>query len=122
MSRRPRPLTVCRLEDRTNPGGGSFDATTGTFNFSVAVQYNATDAELAAIRTAFQIGSDVIADATDGQHHFGNVTIVNNSGASSEAEFYVWKRDASNPGRPNAQPAGYGTRGRAAFVGARVKL
>ena len=83
-------------------GGGS-----GDFNFCVSVRFNATDAQLNQIRTAFQNGSDVLLDATDGQHRFGTITIVNDSGASQSAEY--WVNDST--GRAVATYAQYGVRG-----------
>jgi hypothetical protein len=86
-------------------GNGSFDS--GNFNFCVSVRFNASNAQLQQIRTAFQNGSDVLADATDGQHRFGKITIVNDSGASQSSEYWV------NPGtgRAFATFGRYGNRG-----------
>jgi calcium-activated chloride channel regulator 4 len=61
----------------------------GKFNFCVSVRFNATEAQLQIIRRAFEDASQIIADATDGHHRFGTINIVNNSGASEEAEFWV---------------------------------
>lgn len=86
-------------------GNGRFSG--GTYDFCVSVRFNATDAQLAQIRSAFQAASDVFADATDGQQRFGKVTIVNDSGASATAEYWV------NPGagRAYATLGKYGKRG-----------
>jgi len=88
------------------PGGaGTFG--NGAFNFCASVRFNATPAQLALIRTGFQNGSDVLLDATDNQHRFGTIWLVNNSGASATAEYWV------NPGlgRANAWLNQYGFRG-----------
>ena len=102
-----KALQLTRLEDRVNPGSGTFDAATGTFDFCVSLRFNASDAEIALIKSAFQTGSDVLADATDGQHRFGQVSIMNNSGGGAAADFWIFKQD----GRPNAPLRGYGARG-----------
>ena len=104
-----RMASVCPevqlLEERINPGGGTFQS--GAFNFCVSVRFNATAAQLAQIQTAFQNGSQILADATDGQHRFGEVTLVNDSGASQSAEFWV----NSGAGRAYATYGQYGVRG-----------
>jgi hypothetical protein len=86
-------------------GNGTFES--GAFNYCVSVRFNATPAELNQIRTAFQNGSDVLLDATDGQHRFGQITIVNDSGASQSAEYWV----NSRAGRAYATYGQYGIRG-----------
>src|SRR5262245_22783864 len=77
------------LEARINPGAGTF--ANGMFNFSVAVGFDATDAQLATIRDRFQRASQVLADATDGGHRFGEITILNNAGAGAfpRADFLI---------------------------------
>ena len=79
----------------------------GQYNFCVSVRFNATAAQLQQIRDAFQNASQIFADATDGQQRFGTVTVVNNSGASDSAEYWV------NPGagRAYATYGQYGVRG-----------
>jgi Mg-chelatase subunit ChlD len=86
-------------------GNGSFD--NGEHNFCVSVRFNASAAQLQQIRTAFQNASQVVADATDGQHRFGTVTLVNGSGASQSAEFWVHP----GQGRAYATAGDYGVRG-----------
>ena len=49
----------------------------------------------------------MILDATDGQHRFGNITIINDSRGGESAEFWVHEK----AGRADASPAGYGVRG-----------
>ena len=89
----------------THAGNGTFDA--GAFNFCVSVRFNATAPQLTQIRTAIQSGSDILLDATDGQHRLGRVTIVNDSGASQSAEYWV----NSGTGRAYATFGRYGFRG-----------
>jgi len=89
----------------TLAGNGTFDS--GNFNYCVSVRFNANASQLDQIRTAIQSGSDVLADATDGQHRFGRVTIVNDSGASQSAEYWV----NAGTGRAFATIARYGFRG-----------
>lgn len=77
-------------------GDGTFSTTdgiNGTFDFCVVIQFNATPTQLEFMRRAFQRGSDVLADATEGHHRFGKVNIVNNCGngcaAAASAEWFV---------------------------------
>lgn len=86
-------------------GNGTFDG--GVHNFCVSVRFNATNAQRQQIRTAFQNGSQILADATDGQHRFGTVRIVNNSGASNSADYWINPGD----GRAYATYGKYGVRG-----------
>jgi uncharacterized repeat protein (TIGR01451 family) len=88
-----------------NAGNGRFN--NGVYDFCISVRFNASDAELQKIRDAFQRGSQVFADATDGQQRFGTITIVNNSGATETAEYWV-NRGA---GRAYATIGQYGIRG-----------
>lgn len=101
------PLTVERLEDRVTPGSGTFF--NGQFNFSVAVLFNANTTQLDAIRDRFQRGSQVLADATDNQHRFGTVTILNNAGtaARGRADYWIFP----NEGRAVATYGLYGLPG-----------
>jgi Mg-chelatase subunit ChlD len=98
-------LFIVALPEAGFAGNGTFKD--GKFNFCVSVRFNATDAQLAQIRTAFQNASQVLADATDGQHRFGTVTIVNNSGASQSAEYWV----NAGSGRAYATFGKFGIRG-----------
>lgn len=86
-------------------GNGTFD--NGHFHFCVSVRFDASDAELQQIRTAFENASQVLADATDGQHRFGTVTIVNDSGATQSADYWV----NADTGRAYATIGKYGVRG-----------
>jgi hypothetical protein len=76
-------------------GTGTF--VNGEFNFCVSIRFKATDQELVTIRNAFQEASQILADATDGQHRFGTIHLVNNSGASDVAEYWIHgKEDRAN--------------------------
>ena len=86
-------------------GNGTFD--NGVYDFCVSVRFDATAAELTQIRTAFENASQIFADATDGQQRFGTITLVNDSGASQSADYWV---HAGN-GRANATLGRYGERG-----------
>lgn len=70
------------------------------------MRFNANETQLAAIRQRFDRANQFLADATDGQHQFGTITIVNNSGASDEAEFWI------HPGGGRANAGAYGIRRR----------
>lgn len=93
------------LEDRALLAAGTFE--NGQFNFCVSVRFDATEAQLTQIRTAFQNASQILADATDGQHRFGTITIINDSGGTQAAEYFVHSGD----GRAYATQGKYGVRG-----------
>ena len=98
-------LIILLLPVVAQAGNGTYK--NGQFNFCVSVRFNATAAQLQQIRDAFQNASQILADATDGQHRFGTVTIVNNSGASESAEYWV----NAGTGRAYATYGQYGVRG-----------
>jgi hypothetical protein len=93
------------LEDRALLAAGTFE--NGQFSFCVSVRFDATEAQLTQIRTAFQNASQILADATDGQHRFGTITIINDSGGTQAAEYFVHPGN----GRANATQGKYGVRG-----------
>lgn len=68
------------------------------------MRFNATQAQLDAIKVRFERASQILADATDGQHQFGKIAIINNSEASDEAEFWIF------PGAERAEAQTYGVR------------
>jgi hypothetical protein len=106
-------LSLTVMCGTASAGTGTFrrtGPTTGVFDFCVSVRFNATEEQLQRIMLGFDAASQVLADATDGHHRFGNVNIVNNGGAVEAAEFWV------NPGNFRAHGArGYygDARGRA---------
>ncbi|HKP37651.1 MAG TPA: carbohydrate-binding protein [Pyrinomonadaceae bacterium] len=85
-------------------GTGTFR--NGKFNFCVSVRFNATAEQLQRIREVFSVANQILADATDGQHQFGTISIINNSGASDQAEFWIHPEGI----RANASGS-YGARG-----------
>jgi Mg-chelatase subunit ChlD len=93
----------------TEAGNGKVRIVGGVklLDFCVSIRFNATAAEIAEIERALTDGSAVLADATDGQFRFGNIHIVNNSGASEQAE--IWIHPAA--GRANATAGNYGKSG-----------
>ncbi|MCP3915303.1 MAG: VWA domain-containing protein [bacterium] len=97
--------TLVLAAPRALAGDGTF--LNGEFNFCVSVRFNASPTELDRIKDQFVAASQLLADATDSQHRFGTVTIVNDSGASRSAEFWVH----AGTGRANAHAGGYGKRG-----------
>src|SRR5919106_5627400 len=75
-------------EGVNNAGTGTFKK--GAFNFCVSVRFNATPEQLQKIRTGFQQASELLEDATNGQHYFGNISIVNNDkSAGVNADFWI---------------------------------
>lgn len=90
-------------------GTGTFKD--GQFNFCVSLRFQATPDEMSNVRNRFIRASQVIADATDGQHRFGTVTIVDNSQASEQAEFWIVRRASVGGVTSNAFGAEYGVQG-----------
>src|SRR6185503_10246635 len=99
------------MAGKASAGTGKFEPDGnggGKFNFCVSVRFNASAAQLQIIRNAFETGSQILADATDGHHRFGTVNIVNNDSSSSEeAEFWV----VLNNGRPIGTYGKFGKKG-----------
>lgn len=61
------------------------------FNVSVAVQFNATAAELTAIQNLVSAGSATLFDVTDGQAEIGEAFIYNNAfGTGSDADIRIY--------------------------------
>ena len=80
------------LQATAYAGKGTFrktGPTTGVFDFCVSLTFQADDTQLNKIKAVLQRASDVLADATEGQHRFGNVNIVNNGGALDGAEILI---------------------------------
>ena len=76
-------------------------------DFCVSIRFNATAAQIIEIKRGFTEGSAILLDATDGQFELGNIYIVNDSGASDQAEAWI------NPeaGRAYATYGRYGVAG-----------
>lgn len=98
-------LAMSGLNQTAEAGNGSFKS--GEYEFCVSVRFKATAAQISAIQSAFQRGSQILEDATDGQHRFGTIRVVNNSGASDTSEYWV----NSGSGRAYATAGDYGKRG-----------
>lgn len=94
------------LSQNANAGTGRNN--NGVFDFCVSVRFDATPTQLTIIEDVFRRGSQILSDATNGQHRFGTVTIVNNSGCSNAAEYWV----NSGEGRAYATLGEYGVRGK----------
>jgi Mg-chelatase subunit ChlD len=77
-------------EDSDCPGSTCFDR--NVFNISVAVHYDASNADLTAIENLISAGSAVLFDVTDGQAEIGQATIHNNAFGTSEADLRVYPR------------------------------
>jgi len=75
-------------EDGDCPGSTCFDR--NVFNISVAVHYDASDADLTAIEDLVEAGSDMLFDITDGQAEIGQATIHNNAFGTSEADLRIY--------------------------------
>ncbi len=92
--------------------GGNGNFRDGVYDFCVAVLFNATPAQLAAIRAKFTEGNRVFADALDGQQRFGTITIVNDCtidnkcGSLEVVEFWI----LPGGGRAYATSGTYGER------------
>ncbi len=101
-----------------NAGTGKFK--NGAFNFCVSVRFNATADQLQKIRTGFQQASELLEDATDGQHYFGNISIVNNDAKSSGLNADFWIVPSNSPlligGQSNAPTGTFGMRGQTAYI------
>ncbi|MHC4218416.1 MAG: VWA domain-containing protein [Planctomycetota bacterium] len=112
MTRHLYAITVSVLTVAAAPA----PAGTGTFrqlpddshvlDFCISVQFDATAAQLDRIRTVAEGASDLLADVTDGALRFGNVSIIDESGASSEAEIWILPEE----GVANAIDGFYGVR------------
>lgn len=102
-------ILVGLLPTDTTAGTGTIREQGGVkyADFCVSIRFNASTAEIDKIKQAFTGGNAVLADATDGQFAFGKVDIVNNSGASNEADVWILE----NSGRAFATCGSYGTPG-----------
>lgn len=94
-------------------GDGTFTTSNGidgTFNFCVALRFNATATQIQKIQKAFQKASDILADATEGHHRFGTINIINNAGPEdiASAEFVVGNDLGIRGSAPPAEHIGYG--------------
>ena len=82
-------MALIIVAGRASAGTGKFEPDGnggGKFNFCVSVRFNATSAQLQIIKNAFETGSQILADATDGHHQFGAPTKHSSSGAGQSVE------------------------------------
>ena len=107
LSKTPIACALALLAAAVPASAGSGRFKNGAYEFCVSVRFAATPAELQQIRDAFQNASQILSDATDGQHTFGLVMLVNDSGASQSAEYWIHAGD----GRAYATQGNYGVRG-----------
>ncbi|MCA9322709.1 MAG: VWA domain-containing protein [Planctomycetes bacterium] len=84
-------LVVSIPPENVRAGNGSVRTvgTTKFIDFCVSIRFTATAAQITNIQNAFTAANVILADATDGQFQFGNIDIVNNSGASRQAEVWI---------------------------------
>ncbi len=68
---------------------GSGELKDGKFNISISIRYNASAATLDALKMRFQQASELLFDATDGQHQFGKIFVCNNSRGGKNADFWI---------------------------------
>ena len=99
-------VMIAFAQTSANAGTGTFR--NGAHNFVVSVRWNANQQELDTIRSKFISANRLLYEATNAQHYFANIVIANNSGASDEAEYWIYPND----GRANVQKLNaYGMRG-----------
>jgi hypothetical protein len=86
-------------------GIGRFDRATHKFNLVLSIRYTAPAADLIQLQRAFQRASELLYDATDGRHQFGEIQVCLNSlgGASADA----WVIISPNPANPIFDSGGY---------------
>ena len=71
----------------------------GRFNLSISIRFNANATKINTLRDRFQQASELLFDATDGQHQFGTIRVCNNSRGGKNADIWIL---------PGASPAGCG--------------
>lgn len=59
------------------------------FNLSVSVRYDATQARLDELKSKFEKASNLLFDATDGQHQLGTTLVCNNSRGGKNADIWI---------------------------------
>lgn len=63
------------------------------FNLIVSLRHNADAARLGEWRTSFERASQLLLDATDGQHQFGTIFVCNNSSGGRNADTWLLDPD-----------------------------
>jgi hypothetical protein len=98
IEQRPAPVALRKCiggidlcnEDTDCPGSTCFDR--NVFNLSVAVHFDASDADITTIKDMISDGSAVLFDATDGQAEIGQATIHNNVFGTKSADVRIFDR------------------------------
>lgn len=86
-------------------GIGFYDAATDKFDLVLSMQYDASQLDLSGIddltrwRQSFQAASELLFDATDGQHQLGNIYVCNNSTGAHIAD--AWLHDTGEAADAN---------------------
>jgi hypothetical protein len=87
--------TAALLGQRAFAGSGELED--GNFNLSISIRSNATDATIDDLEKRFQQASELLFDATNGQHQFGTIRVCNNSRGGRNADIWLL---------PNGSPPG----------------
>ena len=98
IEQRPAPVALRKCiggidlcnEDTDCPGSTCFDR--NVFNLSVAVHFDASDADITTIKDMISDGSAVLFDATDGQAEIGQAVIHNNVLGTKSADVRIFDR------------------------------
>lgn len=86
-------------------GIGFYDAAMNKFDLVLSMQYDASQPDLSGIddltrwRHSFQAASELLFDATDGQHQLGRIYVCNNSTGSHIAD--AWLHDTGTGAEAN---------------------
>lgn len=73
------------------PGAGKYED--GKFTLIISVRHDACATRLKEWRIAFQNASELLLDATDGQHQFGTFIVCNSARAGRPADIYLFEED-----------------------------
>jgi Mg-chelatase subunit ChlD len=90
-------------------GNGKLNATTKKFDLSISIRGDYTDAQIDTLKGQMQKASDIIADATDGQHRFGRIYVCNKSRGGKSAD--AWRVPGTATPRSSANIRGLGAAG-----------
>jgi uncharacterized protein YegL len=72
-------------------GGGKYE--NGRFNLLVSIRHDANPDTLNLWKNAFQQASELLYDATDGQHQFGTIFLCNKGLAGRSADIHLFEQD-----------------------------
>lgn len=90
-------------------GTGTFDPATGRFNLLLSIRHNAGSDRLDEWQAAFQQASELLFDATDEQHQFGDIYVCNGSTGGHIAD--AWLDDSSEEEASSGGYPGLGQEG-----------